>query len=115
MDSLNGILIGGMLSRSVGSLITGFFNLGPFDVEVIEEVVRAGSSSSDKDEKVHYLQFTITLQDRVHKKSFKLSERKAKLVMKIVNRTEIIKNKLAVRINDLKEITQRMIVKVTKK
>lgn len=88
VDRLNGILIGGMLSSSPSSLITGVLNLGWFTVTVVEHPSRGGPSRPDsrpvEDEK-YFLQFNLVFNSRVHKKSIELSKKKAGLIVNVSN------------------------------
>ena len=96
IDSLNGILLKGLLGRGPGSLILGFFNLGWLGISIgISDIpgkpmVYPPLYGTDREEeRDKYLTIKIRLKDNDYTKVYRISAGEANVLIKL---NESVKN-----------------------
>lgn len=85
MDSLNGIVIGGLL----GNMILGQFNLSVLGIQIDVQVTNGHGRTylpEDKSDDVKYVIITISLGSKKKTTRFKVSEGIAYITLNIINK-----------------------------
>jgi len=99
-DSLNGIVIGGLLGSNVGTLIVAQFNLGWWGAQVVVPPPVSSGGGSGGDPSSYYreldekrpkvLNTWVRIGHRTYQRSFKLSDKQANIVVKVINKTNAV-------------------------
>jgi hypothetical protein len=107
-DSLNGILIGGLLGNNVGTLIVAQFNLGWWGVEVVEPPyvpppIGSGGDPGGEAKRPKVINIWVRLGTKTYQRSYRVSEKRATQIVKVINRTNTLKKAVSVKISAMKK------------
>jgi len=109
-DRLNGILTGGLLGSNVGTLIVAQFNLGWWGVDVVEPPVVppyrppvTGGDPGGQVKKPKVINIWVRFGTKTYQRSYRVSEKRATQMVKVINRTNKIKTAVSVKISAMKK------------
>lgn len=109
-DSLNGILTGGLLGSNVGTLIVAQFNLGWWGADVVippeppppsSYFGGGGDPSGPQIRKPKVVNIWVRFGNRTFQRSFKVADKRATQIVKVINRTNEFKKAVSVKISKL--------------